>query len=84
MPEADSNADPPKSMFFERNQRRGGKLGLPRNHSRNRAGWNRNGIRRMIDHLHLRGFGEQMERIRLGQVFCALCGRRQPHNREEQ
>jgi len=72
MLEADSNTDPLKYMPFGQNQRRGGKFRLPRSHSRNRAGWKGNEIRRVIDHLHLCGLREQMERIRLGQLFSAL------------
>lgn len=84
MLEADSKSDPRKDMRFGPNLGRRGKLGLPRSYSLNRAGWNWNGIRRVIDHLRLRRFREQTERIRLGQVFAALGGRRQPRNCAEQ
>lgn len=80
--EADRKTDPLKCRFFRGNQRYGGKLGLRRNNSRNR--WNRDGIGGMIDQLHLCGFCEQTERIRLREVFSALRSGHEPRYREEQ
>lgn len=84
MLEADRKTDPLNRRFFRGNQRCGGKLGLRRNNSRNRSRWNTDGIGGMIDQLHLCGFCEQTERIRLGEVFSALRSGHEPRYREEQ